>query len=192
MVSWKQCLSDNQAWDTLTWFAALIAMAAYLNKYGFISWFSDKVHQQLLPCCAWLHEHGLQPEVRHIFSCVLELCSPSPLSGGELCSNWPAARSDCLVICHKRLDAPLCLKVVGIVGGLGLSWQATFGIILTLYFYSHYFFASGGWKQLAQGGTVSVADLIFRRAAQDGIELSCAWLDPPALMAPHIFCSASF
>ncbi|KAL4446332.1 hypothetical protein ABPG77_003139 [Micractinium sp. CCAP 211/92] len=75
VVSWKQCLSDNQAWDTLTWFAALIAMAAYLNKYGFISWFSD--------------------------------------------------------------------KVVGIVGGLGLSWQATFGIILTLYFYSHYFFASG-------------------------------------------------
>lgn len=50
MVSWKQCLSDNQAWDTLTWFAALIAMAAYLNKYGFISWFSDKVCVCLLSC----------------------------------------------------------------------------------------------------------------------------------------------
>lgn len=75
VVTWKQCLSDNQAWDTLTWFAALIAMAAYLNKFGFISWFSD--------------------------------------------------------------------QVVGLVGGLGLSWQATFGLILTLYFYSHYFFASG-------------------------------------------------
>lgn len=33
--------------------------------------------------------------------------------------------------------------MVGLVGGLGLSWQATFGVILTLYFYSHYFFASG-------------------------------------------------
>jgi di/tricarboxylate transporter len=43
VVSWKQCLSDNQAWDTLTWFAALIAMAAYLNKFGFIGWFSNKV-----------------------------------------------------------------------------------------------------------------------------------------------------
>lgn len=42
VVSWEQCLSDNQAWDTLTWFAALIAMASYLNKYGFIAWFSDK------------------------------------------------------------------------------------------------------------------------------------------------------
>jgi anion transporter len=75
VVSWKQCLSDNQAWDTLTWFAALIAMAAYLNKFGFITWFSN--------------------------------------------------------------------QVVGLVGGLGLSWQASFGLITTLYFYSHYFFASG-------------------------------------------------
>lgn len=75
VVSWKQCLSDNQAWDTLTWFAALIAMAAYLNKYGFISWFSD--------------------------------------------------------------------QVVNVIGGLGLSWQGAFGLITVLYFYSHYFFASG-------------------------------------------------
>jgi hypothetical protein len=33
--------------------------------------------------------------------------------------------------------------VVDIVGGLGLTWQPAFGIILVLYFYSHYFFASG-------------------------------------------------
>lgn len=32
MISWKECLNNNAAWDTLTWFAALIAMAAYLNK----------------------------------------------------------------------------------------------------------------------------------------------------------------
>jgi di/tricarboxylate transporter len=64
-----------QAWDTLTWFAALIAMAAYLNKLGFIGWFSS--------------------------------------------------------------------QVVGLVGGLGLSWQAALGLITGLYFYSHYFFASG-------------------------------------------------
>lgn len=43
VVSWKQCLSNNGAWDTLTWFAALIAMAAHLNKFGFIPWFSEKV-----------------------------------------------------------------------------------------------------------------------------------------------------
>ncbi|GAB4835219.1 dityrosine synthesis enzyme [Ancistrocladus abbreviatus] len=75
VVTWKECLSEAVAWDTLTWFAALIAMAGYLNKYGLISWFSE--------------------------------------------------------------------TVVKFVGGLGLSWQLSFGILLLLYFYSHYFFASG-------------------------------------------------
>ena len=35
--------SGMQAWDTLTWFAALIGMASFLNKFGFIAWFSSKV-----------------------------------------------------------------------------------------------------------------------------------------------------
>jgi di/tricarboxylate transporter len=43
VVTWKECLSNNGAWDTLTWFAALIAMAAHLNKFGFIPWFSEQV-----------------------------------------------------------------------------------------------------------------------------------------------------
>jgi di/tricarboxylate transporter len=42
-VTWKDALSNNAAWDTLTWFAALIGMASYLNKYGFIKWFSNQV-----------------------------------------------------------------------------------------------------------------------------------------------------
>ena len=46
VVTWKECLGDSQAWDTLTWFAALIGMAAYLNKFGFIKWFSDQVGTQ--------------------------------------------------------------------------------------------------------------------------------------------------
>ncbi|KAM0937649.1 putative solute carrier family 13 [Dioscorea sansibarensis] len=75
VVTWKECLGEAVAWDTLTWFAALIAMAGYLNKYGLISWFSQ--------------------------------------------------------------------TVVKFVGGLGLSWQLSFGILVILYFYSHYFFASG-------------------------------------------------
>ncbi|KAL4198338.1 hypothetical protein AMTRI_Chr03g139710 [Amborella trichopoda] len=75
VVTWKECLSESVAWDTLTWFAALIAMANYLNKYGLITWFSE--------------------------------------------------------------------TVVKFVGGLGLSWQLSFGILVLLYYYSHYFFASG-------------------------------------------------
>jgi len=43
VVTWKECLEKSEAWDTLTWFAALIAMAAYLNKLGLIPWFSTQV-----------------------------------------------------------------------------------------------------------------------------------------------------
>ncbi|GAX75182.1 hypothetical protein CEUSTIGMA_g2626.t1 [Chlamydomonas eustigma] len=75
VITWKECLANGPAWDTLTWFAALIAMAAYLNKFGFIPWFSD--------------------------------------------------------------------SVVKVISSLGLEWQSAFAIIVALYFYSHYFFASG-------------------------------------------------
>ncbi|KAK4407398.1 Dicarboxylate transporter 1, chloroplastic [Sesamum angolense] len=47
VVTWKECLAESVAWDTLTWFAALIAMAGYLNKYGLISWFSQTVVKPL-------------------------------------------------------------------------------------------------------------------------------------------------
>jgi hypothetical protein len=74
-------------------FAALIAMAAYLNQFGFIPWFSG--------------------------------------------------------------------SVVDVVSSLGLSWQPAFGVIVLLYFYSHYFFASGeadrGAGEVAQPLLVALA-----------------------------------
>ncbi|OVA10439.1 Sodium/sulfate symporter [Macleaya cordata] len=53
VVTWKECLSEAVAWDTLTWFAALIAMAGYLNKYGLISWFSETVVKYPMPIVPW-------------------------------------------------------------------------------------------------------------------------------------------
>jgi hypothetical protein len=38
-VRWKECLAKLVAWDSLTWFATLIAMAGYLNKYGLCFFF---------------------------------------------------------------------------------------------------------------------------------------------------------
>lgn len=43
VITWPQCLVNKAAWDTLTWFAALIGMASFLNKFGFIAWFSSKI-----------------------------------------------------------------------------------------------------------------------------------------------------
>jgi len=75
VISWKECLAEGPAWDTLTWFAALIAMAGCLKTFGLIDWFSG--------------------------------------------------------------------QVVTVVSGLGLAWQPAFLIVVLLYFYSHYLFASG-------------------------------------------------
>lgn len=75
VITWKECLGEGPAWDTLVWFAALIGMATFLNKFGLISWFSE--------------------------------------------------------------------NVVTIVNSMGLAWQPAFLVIVLLYFYSHYMFASG-------------------------------------------------
>merc|ERR1712070_1072949 len=75
VISWKECLNENGAWNTFTWFAALISMAGCLNKFGLIPWFSG--------------------------------------------------------------------QVVNVVGQLGLAWQPAFLVIVLLYYYSHYLFASG-------------------------------------------------
>jgi len=32
VVTWKECLAELVAWNTLTWLATLIAMAGYLKK----------------------------------------------------------------------------------------------------------------------------------------------------------------
>lgn len=42
-LTWEQMKSEKAAWDTLTWFAALVMMGTYLNKLGFIGWFGQQV-----------------------------------------------------------------------------------------------------------------------------------------------------
>lgn len=99
--------------------------------------------------------------------------------------------------CLHRDDGPLqtfclclllCLcSVVNIVGGLGLTWQPAFGIILVLYFYSHYFFASGGiWNwvpwMFAVSLSLSAVKVCFtplpKAAAFPGAECLCKHTPP--------------
>lgn len=41
VLTWDDILTQKSAWDTITWFAALVMMATFLNKLGLISWFSN-------------------------------------------------------------------------------------------------------------------------------------------------------
>jgi len=43
ILSWKDVLEEHAAWDTFIWFATLITLPAFLNKFGFSTWLSDGI-----------------------------------------------------------------------------------------------------------------------------------------------------
>jgi L-tartrate/succinate antiporter len=47
VVSWDDILANKPAWNTLVWFATLVALADGLNKVGFVKWFADTVGAQM-------------------------------------------------------------------------------------------------------------------------------------------------
>ena len=74
VLTWEDILNEKSAWDTVTWFAALVMMATYLNKLGLIKWFSDLIESNIL--------------------------------------------------------------------NLGVGWELSVAVLVLVYFYAHYFFAS--------------------------------------------------
>ncbi len=47
VVSWDDILANKPAWNTLVWFATLVALADGLNKVGFVKWFADSIGSQV-------------------------------------------------------------------------------------------------------------------------------------------------
>jgi L-tartrate/succinate antiporter len=43
VVSWDEIVKNSSAWNTLAWFATLVALADGLSKVGFVKWFADSV-----------------------------------------------------------------------------------------------------------------------------------------------------
>jgi L-tartrate/succinate antiporter len=43
VVSWDDIIKNSPAWNTLAWFATLVALADGLSKVGFVKWFADSV-----------------------------------------------------------------------------------------------------------------------------------------------------
>ncbi|HSX38283.1 MAG TPA: DASS family sodium-coupled anion symporter [Chlamydiales bacterium] len=41
VLRWKEILEEQSAWNTFIWFATLVTLPSFLNKYGFSSWFSE-------------------------------------------------------------------------------------------------------------------------------------------------------
>jgi L-tartrate/succinate antiporter len=47
VVTWDEIVSNKQAWNTLVWFATLVALADGLAKVGFVKWFAESVGAQM-------------------------------------------------------------------------------------------------------------------------------------------------
>ena len=43
VVTWEDIIANKQAWNTLAWFATLVALAEGLNRVGFVKWFATAV-----------------------------------------------------------------------------------------------------------------------------------------------------
>lgn len=48
VLEWKDVLEEKGAWDTLIWMGALVGLADYLSKLGFIPWFSKAVSASIV------------------------------------------------------------------------------------------------------------------------------------------------
>lgn len=94
VLSWEDVLNNKGAWDTITWFAALVMMAGFLGKLGLVSWLAETVG-----------------------------------SG---------------------------------IDDLGLSWVSGVLILLLIYVYSHYFFASTTAHITAMFGAFFVAGIALK------------------------------
>lgn len=43
IMKWKDVLAEHAAWDTFIWFATLVTLSGFLNKFGLTTWFSQWV-----------------------------------------------------------------------------------------------------------------------------------------------------
>jgi DASS family divalent anion:Na+ symporter len=43
ILKWKDILDETSAWDTFIWFATLVTLSGFLNKFGLTTWFSQWV-----------------------------------------------------------------------------------------------------------------------------------------------------
>ncbi len=47
VVTWDDIVKNSAAWNTLAWFATLVALADGLNRVGFVKWFAESIAGQM-------------------------------------------------------------------------------------------------------------------------------------------------
>lgn len=47
VFTWKDMMANSAAWNTLAWFATMVALADGLNRVGFVKWFADAIASRM-------------------------------------------------------------------------------------------------------------------------------------------------
>jgi DASS family divalent anion:Na+ symporter len=92
VLTWKDILHEEGAWDTLVWFAALVMMAGFLNELGLIPWFTKSVQGMvggvnwslafLVLCLCYFYSHYLfASQTAHVSSMYAAFLSVSVAVG---------------------------------------------------------------------------------------------------------------
>ena len=92
VLTWKDILTEEGAWDTLVWFAALVMMASFLNELGLIPWFTKRAQGMvggvnwteafLALCLVYFYSHYLfASQTAHVSSMYAAFLSVSVAVG---------------------------------------------------------------------------------------------------------------
>jgi DASS family divalent anion:Na+ symporter len=49
VLNWNDVLAEHEAWNILIWLSILVMMSGFLDKFGFVKWFSEGVGQWVAP-----------------------------------------------------------------------------------------------------------------------------------------------
>ncbi len=113
VVSWDDIVKHSSAWNTLAWFATLLALADGLARVGFVKWFAQSVAQQmggLSPVMAMLLLVALFFFIHYLFASIIAHVTavlPVMLAIGTAIPGMPVAQF-ALLLC-------LTLGLMGII-----------------------------------------------------------------------------
>jgi L-tartrate/succinate antiporter len=152
VVTWDDIIANKQAWNTLAWFATLVALADGLNRVGFVKWFATAVAA---------HMSGLSPMVAMVLLVAVFFFTHYMFAS---------------ITAHVTALLPVMLTVGSTVPGLPMP-QFTMLLLLTLgimgiltpyatgpspvYYGSGYIPSSRFWQLGAVFGVIFIAALLL-------------------------------
>ena len=151
VFTWEDMLKDTPAWNTLAWFATLVALADGLNRVGFVKWFAESIAHQLggvSPIAAMAILVAVFFLVHYMFASItahVTAVLPVMLAVGATIPGMPM-RAYALLLC-------LTLGIMGIVSPYGTGPSP-------VYYGSGYLPTADYWRLGAIFGLIFIAVLL--------------------------------